>query len=139
MVFMGTPRRRCYRLPMADTVSLREAAQRLGKSDKSIRRYLAQGWLAGQLVRTPHGERWIVTLPEDGIVRPPTEVVSTAAPTDADLSRLWTALEGITRQQERILAELAALRGALLAEPVSSVEMPAAENPRRWWQRVLRR
>jgi hypothetical protein len=139
MNMVATKLLRRYCADMAETVTLREAAQRLGKSEKSIRRYLKQGWLEGQLLSTPRGERWLVQMPADGIVRPPT-VVSTAgqstAPQNADLDRVLAALAVITERQEYILTRLDALLAAQPPVPVFAAHEeapPSEEKRRRWW------
>ena len=52
------------------TVSITEAAQRLGVSEKTIRRRLGGGTLRGERVGRPQGYTWAVHLDADVAIRP---------------------------------------------------------------------
>ena len=139
---------------MAEMVTLKQAAVTLGKSEQSIRRCLKLGWLEGERVRTPAGDRWLVALPDDGVIHPPESVAlarQNAAASGSDLERLYAVLDGMIARREQTIAELRALREAL-PEPVSTVSIdlervPAAAAPapeplepakiqRPWWARL---
>ncbi len=52
------------------TVSITEAAQRLGVSEKTVRRRLSAGTLRGERVGRPQGYTWAVHLDDDVAIRP---------------------------------------------------------------------
>ena len=52
------------------TVSITEAAQRLGVSEKTVRRRLSGGALRGERVKRPQGYTWAVHLDDDVGLRP---------------------------------------------------------------------
>jgi len=49
-----------------ETVSIREAAERLGMSPDTIRRHLRNGTLKGEQEKTPQGFRWRVQINTNG-------------------------------------------------------------------------
>jgi len=52
------------------TVSITEAAKRLGVSEKTVRRRLSGGALRGERVSRPQGYTWAVHLDDDVAIRP---------------------------------------------------------------------
>ena len=67
------------------TVSITEAAQRLGVSEKTIRRRLGGGTLRGERVSRPQGYTWAVHLDDDVAIRP----ISVANGHRTDRYRRW--------------------------------------------------
>ena len=67
------------------TVSITEAAQRLGVSEKTVRRRLSGGTLRGERVSRPQGYTWAVYLDDDVGVSP----VSIANGHRPDRYRRW--------------------------------------------------
>ncbi len=67
------------------TVSITEAAKRLGVSEKTVRRRLGGGTLRGERVSRPQGYTWAVHLDDDVDLRP----VSVANGHRADRYRRW--------------------------------------------------
>lgn len=55
---------------MAETVPIAEASRRLGVSERTLRRHIAEGTLRGSQIETPQGYRWLVELPESGTLPP---------------------------------------------------------------------
>ena len=55
------------------TVSIAEAAQRLGVSEKTVRRRLGGGALRGERISRPQGYTWAVHLQDDMDARPHSE------------------------------------------------------------------
>jgi hypothetical protein len=121
------------------TVPLAEAALQFGKSERTIRRMIANGQLRGEQVKSGGRYLWMVTL-EDAATVP---AVAATTPDAVEMFRL------ILQQQERILSELAALRGDLarsLPASRSAEEAPRYQRvpevprptPPRWWRRLFR-
>ena len=67
------------------TVSITEAAKRLGVSEKTVRRRLSGGALRGERVSRPQGYTWAVHLDDDVGLRP----VSVANGHRTDRYRRW--------------------------------------------------
>ena len=76
------------------TVSIAEAAQRLGVSEKTIRRRLGGGALRGERISRPQGYTWAVHLDEDVDRRP----ASAAQRRIPSWYRRWTGADPKVRQ-----------------------------------------
>lgn len=108
-------------------VSLKQAAARLGLSEKTIRRRVAAGRLEGRKLSTPTGPAWLIrvgdappTLPREGVG------TGTDLPTPPGLVE---ALALIERQQQQI-AELSGRVGYLTAQnELLSRQAPMIEAP----------
>lgn len=87
---------------MGDWVPIRDAAQRLGVSEDTIRRRLHHGKLAGERRPTPQGFTWLVELP-DAI-----PATARAGPSSASLSELAEGRDGEIRRLEETIAILRA-------------------------------
>jgi hypothetical protein len=138
-------------------VSLKQAALRLGLSEKTIRRRVEAGRLEGRKMSTPTGPAWLIRVDD---VQPMMlrEGVGTGTVLPTPAAGLVEALAMIERQQHQITemagrlgyyeAEVEQLRTALLAIQVPQAEptpesppanvMSAEERPRAaWLRRVL--
>ena len=140
-------------------VSLKQAALRLGLSEKTIRRRVEAGRLEGRKMSTPTGPAWLIRVDD---VQPMMlrEGVGTGTVLPTPASGLVEALMLIERQQQQITemagrigyyqAELeqATRRLAVLEAPREEPELASADansmaappslpEPRRWWQRIL--
>ena len=89
---------------MTERVSIKEAAERLGVSQDTIRRRLKHGELAGERAKTPQGFVWRVELPQE----PAGEAEGTApesapAPGDGiELARLRERVSGLERLADEL-------------------------------------
>jgi hypothetical protein len=97
---------------------LREAAQRWGLSEKSVRRRLQAGAVQGRKVESPTGLRWEVWV---GAADPAPSMVGapSRAPSTPPAAGLVEALQLIERQQQQLLeltARLAVAEAALVHE-----------------------
>ena len=124
-----------------ETISIREAAERLGISVKVARRLVSQGALRATKSRGPHGEEWRVDVASleayqhDTAPPPPspspawsaTPSPSPAAP-DAEVEALRRDKAFLERQVETLTALLRrALESPPAAPPPGGVPAPAAE------------
>lgn len=99
---------------MAERVTIRDAAARLGVSADTIRRRLRAGTLTGERVSTPQGHRWVVALPvtlEPPPVADPGKPISVRDSAGADALEV-AALRERVAGLERLGAELATDRDA---------------------------
>jgi len=102
---------------MAERVTIRDAAARLGVSADTIRRRLRAGTLTGERVSTPQGHRWVVALPVTLEPPPvadqgkPISVSDSAGADVADALELAMLRERVAGL-ERLGAELATERDA---------------------------
>jgi hypothetical protein len=138
-------------------VSLKQAALRLGLSEKTIRRRVEAGRLEGRKMSTPTGPAWLIRVDD---VQPMMlrEGVGTGTVLPTPAAGLVEALALIERQQQQITemagrigyyqAELEQARGRLaaleapkeekeLAQPCANFPAAPDPAPRRWWQRIL--
>jgi len=128
------------------SVSLREAADRLGVSVRTMRRYVQRGDVAGELVVGPHGPEWRVS-PETMASlagkrgqrvkgsrgRVPSPVTDTVAMTlatridqdQAALERAWQRIADLERENAELRTKL-----ELLPSTVSQQEDPRTEAAR---------
>jgi len=133
----------------ANWLGLKQAAQQLGVSERTVRRWLTTGKLEGRRVSTPFGPGWTIKADSAPLVAPKgADMIETAnAPPLAELVAL------VERQQNRIV-ELASRLAVAVAEverlaitalpaphpePVATESTPAAETVsapavRRWWR-----
>jgi len=92
---------------VTERVSIKEAAERLGVSQDTIRRRLKHGELAGERAKTPQGFVWRVELPQE----PAGEAEGTApesapAPGDGiELARLRERIAGLERLAKELRSE----------------------------------
>jgi len=105
--------------------SLSEAAVRLGKSERSIRRMIERGELDGKLLLHDGRYRWAVTLPEP-------EMLPALAATTPDAVAILLRIEA---KLDQLLAAQSALAGSV---PIAA-ESPLGDSPPRvsWWRRLL--
>ena len=136
----------------ANWLGLKQAAQQLGVSERTVRRWLTTGKLEGRRVSTPFGPGWAIKVDSAPLVAPKgADMIGTAnAPPLAELVAL------VERQQGRIVelasrlavAEAEIERLAITAlqapqpEPVATEPTPAIEAvskpvTRPWWRRWL--
>jgi hypothetical protein len=131
-------------------VSLKQAAVRLGLSEKTIRRRVAVGRLEGRKLSTPTGPAWLIrvddvppTVPREGVG------IGTAAPTPDGLVELLRMLDERDRtimelsgrvgyyqaQTEQLRETIRALEAPTMAPestpPAAAVSRPAT---RPWWR-----
>ncbi len=138
--------------PAAEKLGIKEVAKRLGKSEKQVRRYIADGKLPAEKVQTPFGERWEVPVDAlDGLEKVVQAVVVQGAPPTPQALAMAMAeiLDQRTAGFQEILkqtnAEIAALRDqhsvevaeitALRGEIEDLRKELSARQP--WWKRVL--
>jgi len=124
-------------------VTIAEAAKCLGKSIDSIRRRIAKGELKARKVPSPHGEIYLVALPDDA---------APAAPSPEDKQDNTVAVEAMRKTISILETELEARRRevqelhVLLQQaqkqlPPGKTENPSEESPVKvsWWRRLIQR
>jgi len=136
----------------ANWLGLKQAAQQLGVSERTVRRWLTTGKLEGRRVSTPFGPGWAIKVDSAPLVAPKgADMIGT--PNAPPLVELVALVE---RQQNRIVelaarlavaeAELERLAIAALqapkeelvvAEPTPTTEAAPAPAVRPWWRRWL--
>lgn len=120
-------------------VSVEEAAKVLGKSSKTIRRYIAQGKLKAQREPKGQGFRYVVDIPED-TGRPGTQAAQVVSPIAQDLLAMIREKDAEIR---RLHDQVDALTGtaAMYQEKASNLEarQKLLEAPKRqpWYKRIL--
>ena len=106
--------------------TLREAAQALGVSAVTVRRYIKSGKLKARLVPTQFGESYLID-----------ELPLRSSPTsDEALSR-----QPLINRIEQLSQEVGywRARAEYLQERLLLLEAPKQTPKQRWWQRLLRR
>ena len=139
---------------MADELDLRAAADRLGVSQKTVRRWIKSGQLAATLVPGPRGDHYLIKVAD---VRAPragsksssrvgsARAVHSGEDSEADGFRsLLVHVAGERERQEFFLREGLAALGqeiALLRDEVAALRRQVAEHDERgrspkwrWWQ-----
>jgi hypothetical protein len=139
-----------------ESVTMAEAAKRLGVSVDTIRRKLRRGELQGYQQPRPQGFVWVVELPEGsdnhGI---------TFAETVADISASYPGSKGeicrleemvavlqaqvaaqqkqMEAQQEELIAKNKQIEQLHVLLQQAQAALPAPRDNRSWWQRLWRR
>ena len=123
-------------------VTIAEAARCLGMSIDSIRRRIAKGELNAHKVPSPHGEIYMVEIPEDAMPAPEAnneEKLDSAATIDAMLKTI-SVLENELDARRREVQELhVLLQQAQKQLPAGKTENKAAETPQKvsWWKKLF--
>ncbi len=122
-------------------VTIAEAARCLGMSIDSIRRRIAKGELNAHKVPSPHGEIYMVEIPEDAVPAPVEnqEKEDGAATIDAMLKTI-SILENELDARRREVQELhVLLQQAQKQLPPGKTENKAAEAPKKvaWWKKLF--
>lgn len=137
--------------------SVAEAAQQLGKSTRTVRRWIQSGRLPALLVNGPHGEEYRVRVQDLDLAREelanPT-VPATAAPSPEQFARaLADVMQPFVERLDRIEASLASrpelpaghdqpaeelqeMRAQLERIELAVTSAPPPE-PRPWWRRLF--
>ena len=114
-----------------ETVSIGDAATRLGISADTVRRRIGKGTLTGHQERTAQGFRWKVELPETNGVEPTNghhETGDTMANLVVMLQAQVKAQADELEARRREVSEL----HVLLQQ--NQAALPAPKESRRWWQ-----
>ena len=124
-------------------LTIREAAQRLGVSELTIRRRIKKGELEASKVTTPQGFTWRVSLPGDVLLEDEQEHI-----TDSSNDEVATSLHASLNRQDDTITHL----HGQLAEKDKQIEQlhillkqsqdrmlsaPKEHDPRPWWMRLL--
>jgi hypothetical protein len=122
-------------------VNIAEAARCLGMSIDSIRRRIAKGELNAHKVPSPHGEIYMVEIPEDAMPAPEAneEKIDSTATIDAMLKTI-SVLENELDARRREVQELhVLLQQAQKQLPPGKAENNTAEAPQKvsWWKRIF--
>ena len=122
-------------------VNIAEAARCLGMSIDSIRRRIAKGELNAHKVPSPHGEIYMVEIPENALPAPETseEKFDSTATIDAMLKTI-SVLENELDARRREVQELhVLLQQAQKQLPPGKTENKAAETPQKvsWWKKIF--
>lgn len=125
-------------------VTIAEAAKCLGKSIDSIRRRIAKGELKARKVPSPHGEIYLVELPDD--VTPTTQSITEDKEDNQiaveamrkTISILETELEARRREVQELHVLLQQAQKQL---PPGKPEGKSEETPKKvpWWRRLITR
>ena len=121
--------------------TIAEAARCLGMSIDSIRRRIAKNELNAHKVPSPHGEIYMVEIPEGASPVPEAneEKVDSTATIDAMLKTI-SILENELDARRREVQELhVLLQQAQKQLPPAKTENKAAETPKKvaWWKRIF--
>lgn len=88
----------------AEWLSIREAAEQVGKSTKTIRRWRADGKIASQMQEGPHGSQWFVRMSDvHGLASPVYEEVEE---TSAALRVIDEAFKSLQTQHAELVVKL---------------------------------
>jgi hypothetical protein len=122
-------------------VTIAEAARCLGMSIDSIRRRIAKNELNAHKVPSPHGEIYMVEIPEGALPAPEAneEKADSTATIDAMLKTI-SVLENELDARRREVQELhVLLQQAQKQLPPGKTENKAAETPKKvaWWKRIF--
>ena len=121
-------------------VTIAEAARCLGMSIDSIRRRIAKGELNAHKVPSPHGEIYMVEIPEDALpAETNEEKIDSTATIDAMLKTI-SVLENELDARRREVQELhVLLQQAQKQLPPGKAENKAAEAPQKvsWWKKLF--
>jgi hypothetical protein len=121
-------------------VTIAEAARCLGMSIDSIRRRIAKGELNAHKVPSPHGEIYMVEIPENALpAETNEEKIDSAATIDAMLKTI-SVLENELDARRREVQELhVLLQQAQKQLPPGKAENTAAEAPQKvsWWKKLF--
>ena len=125
----------------AQEVTIAEAAKCLGMSIDSIRRRIAKNELNAHKVPSPHGEIYMVEIPEGALPVPEAseEKVDSTATIDAMLKTI-SILENELDARRREVQELhVLLQQAQKQLPPGKAENKAAEAPQKvsWWKKFF--
>ena len=134
-----------------DTVSVAEAAQRLGVHEKTLRRWIRTGRIPADLVDGPYGPQYHVPVSALSSAQQVLDVVKVERPTDPRTLALAVA-QAVHHEHETLRAQLcqdlaefkAEVLAALSTQPLTpqtAVDEPPAtelvppkqERQRRWW------
>ena len=114
--------------------TLKEAAKRLGYSERSVRNWAKDGKIKADKVLGEHGKEWRIWLTEDeadSIVKmqgfPEPEAETALAPLESQLVALETA---VAKGQEPLQADIQALTEAIKALR-ATIEQPRKKE---WWR-----
>lgn len=129
------------------TVSVTEAAQRLGVHEKTLRRWIRAGRVPADLVDGPYGRQYQVPVSALSSAQHVLDVVKVERPTDPRTLALAVAQavhhehEALRGQLQEDLAQLKAEVLAALAERPAALTPPEPASPvtvrKRWWSRLF--
>jgi predicted ArsR family transcriptional regulator len=122
-------------------VSIKEAAQRLGVTEVTIRRRIRDGHLHAHQQPRPQGFTWVVTLPDQGEEPSSLSGQSSDGNDGIEDSRREDVLEDIIRRQDETIQhlrhELEARRREVQELHVllqQAQALPTPKSARRWWK-----
>jgi hypothetical protein len=133
---------------MPEQLPLREAADRLGVSERTLRRRLKDGTITGQQISTAQGFRWIVDLPDAELMPAPQsqewrQIVEErdayrvlAEELRGELAGIRAALADLP-EIRRLLEEAAATRQLVNAAPAGQIVPVKTPKRPHWWQRLF--
>ena len=110
-------------------LSIADAAKRLGTSVDTIRRRISKGELKARKVTSPHGEMYMVEIPDDAPPEPQSPPPDNSAEVEA-LRKTISILETELESRRREISEL----HILLQRATSPASKPPALP---WWRRLL--
>jgi transposase len=119
---------------VSETLPLRDAASRLGVSERTLRRRIKAGQLVGRQVATPQGYRWLVDIGDVALV-------------PASQSKEWRQVveerDAYRDVIAELLVEMSTIRALLeksLATRQAVNPAPAGQPEKRmsWWRRLAR-
>ncbi|MBN1366644.1 MAG: hypothetical protein JW967_01800 [Dehalococcoidales bacterium] len=112
-----------------EELSIADAAKRLGTSVDTIRRRISKGELKARKVASPHGEMYLVEIPDDAFPPPESPPSDNAGELQA-LRKTIAILETELESRRREVSEL----HILLQRATSSAPKPSSLP---WWRRLL--
>ncbi|MDD5082250.1 MAG: hypothetical protein PHU08_02630 [Dehalococcoidales bacterium] len=111
-----------------------EAAKRLGMSTDSIRRRISRGGLKARKVASPHGEMYLVEIPDDTAAGQASYQHQEQTPEVETLRKVITVLETELEARRREVQELhVLLQQAQAALPPGRGSLPNKS----WWRRLI--
>jgi excisionase family DNA binding protein len=141
-------------------LSVKEAAQAMNVSDRTIRRRIQAGTLKAKEVEGPYGKEWRIPSEVITTAREVVDVVKLERETDIQTFALVVA-KTINDREDSMRAEIASLRAQMealtaaldkeqklhseqareLLEAISEVrdQVAVTKEPLKWWQRIFKR
>jgi|SRR5690625_1049955 len=133
--------------PRSAWLSIKDTAERMGVSDKTIRRWIQDGKLQAEKMNGPYGEQWFIAASEVATAQEILDVVTVE--NRVDMAQLAHVLERHLETKNERIKELEAKIDTLvdhiqtLTQGVQEIQeyhrQAIQPPPKTWWQRLMGR